>query len=62
MNLGKIRKALMAGGGAAVAALLAAVQAHGTVSWADAGTAVGAGLTAGWATWAIPNAPASPTK
>lgn len=60
----KIRKAVIAGLGAVLTAIIAGVQG-GAPATADgwvalAVGAVGAGLLVAWATWRVPNAAASP--
>lgn len=61
--LARIRKALLAGLGATVAALLGAwVQSGRAPSWPEIGTAVGAGVAFGWGVWRVPNAPAEPPR
>lgn len=59
----KIRKAVIAGGGAALTAVIAGVQggAPATVDgWvALAVGAAGAGFLTAWATWRVPNADAA---
>jgi hypothetical protein len=55
--MSKVRKALVAGGLAGVAALVAAIQ-DGKVDNADIGTIVAAVVVAGLAVWRVPNAPA----
>lgn len=57
--MAKIRKALMAAAGAAVAALVTAAMARGGMpTAAEIGAALGLGVAAGWAAWRVPNAPA----
>lgn len=51
-----VRKALVAGGMAAVGSLITSTTQH-QPTWADVGTAVGVGLAAGWATWKVRNHP-----
>lgn len=60
----KIRKAIVAAAAAAVAALLGALARDGVpgdaAGWLSVlGTAAGAALVAGYATWRVPNAPAA---
>lgn len=45
MDIGEIRKAVVAG----VAAF------GGWPGWVEIGVALGAGITAGWAVWRVPN-------
>jgi hypothetical protein len=56
--MSKVRKALIAAGLAAAAALVTAIQ-DGRVDNADIGTVVAAAVVAGVAVWRVPNAPAA---
>lgn len=56
--MSKIRKALVAAGAAALAALADAV-ASGGIKGVNVAIIAGAALAAGFATWRVPNAPAA---
>lgn len=63
-DMQRVRKALMAGFGAAVTAGVAALADAAKTGKVDGGAvtlalgaAIAAGLAVGWATWRIPNAP-----
>ena len=54
----RVRKALVAGVGAALTALITAAVQHGGIPDAAAiGSAVALGVAAAWAVWRVPNAP-----
>jgi hypothetical protein len=58
--LARVRKAIAAGVGAALTGLFtAAIQAGKTPGWPEVGAALLLGVGAGWATWRIPNRPAT---
>jgi hypothetical protein len=61
VNASKIRKALVAAGGAALAVLVTGLQTEvpqTSNGWGLLlGGAVAAAVVAGWATWRVPNAP-----
>lgn len=61
MQWSKIRKALIAGAGAFIAGVVAAiVKAEGMPGWPAVGTAALAAAAAGWAAWRVPNARSTP--
>lgn len=59
--LARIRKAVIAGLGAGIAAGVGALATAGTLNQAEASKALGVALVAAvgtaWATWRVPNAP-----
>jgi hypothetical protein len=61
MNTAKIRKALIAGGSAALAVIITGLKTEipqTSNGWgALIGGAIAAAVVAGWATWRVPNAP-----
>lgn len=59
LNLGRVAKALVAGGGA-LSASLAQGAADGNLTRADWIVALVAGAAIGWATWRVPNRPTPP--
>ena len=57
--LARIRKALTAGGGAALSVLSAAALKPQGVGLTDVELAIGSAIVIGFLTWLIPNAPAA---
>jgi hypothetical protein len=57
----RVRKALLAGVGAALTGLItAAVQKGAAPGWGEVGAAVGLGIAAALAVWRVPNGPTPP--